>query len=106
MVYDLRIYDIRPGRVPDYMAAVREVGLPVRRRYGVRLVSWYYSEAGPLNRVFHTWAFRDWEHLARAKAQFRRDPDWVERYLPRVLPLIARQSSQLVLAADFSPEPP
>jgi hypothetical protein len=105
MIFDLRIYDLRPGALAAYMAAVREVGLPVRLRHGVRLVSWYYTEIGPLHRVFHTWAYRDWRHLEEAKARFRVDPEWRERYLPRVYPLILRQRNQIVLAADFSPAP-
>jgi hypothetical protein len=106
MIFDLRIYDLRPGTLQEYMAAVRDVGLPVRRKHGVNLVSWYYTEIGTLDRVFHTWAYRDWNHLQEAKAHFRQDPDWRERYLPRVFPLILRQRNQIVLAADFSPSPP
>ena len=106
MIHDLRIYDLVPGGLEEYMAAVREVGLPVRQKYGVVLVGWYYTEVGTLNRVYHTWGFRDWEHLAQAKAQFRQDPDWREKYLPRVSGLIVRQSNQIVLAAEFSPPAP
>jgi len=106
MIYDFRTYDLKPGTVPDYLAAVREVALPVRQRYGIKLAGWYYTEIGTLNRVVHIWAFRDWAHLAQAKPQFRADPQWVGDYLPRVLPLIVRQRSQVMQAADFSPEPP
>ena len=105
MIYDLRIYDLRPGALPEYMAAVREVALPVRQRCGVTLVSWYFTEIGTLDRVYHTWAFRDWQHYREAKQAFRNDPDWKQKYLPRVLPLILRQSNQIVQAADFSPVP-
>ena len=106
MIFDMRVYDLVPGGIPEYMAAVREVGLPVREKYGVTLVSWYYTDVGTLNRVYHTWAFRDWQHMAEAKAQFRQDPDWTGKYLPRVLHLVVRQSNQLVIPADFSPPPP
>ncbi len=105
MIFDLRTYDLVPGGLEAYRAAVREVGLPVRERYGVRLAGWYFTEIGTLNRVVHIWAFRDWEHLATSKAQFRKDPDWIGSYLPRVLPLIVAQHSQIVKAADFSPMP-
>lgn len=105
MIFDLRTYDLVPGGLEAYQAAVREVGLPVRERYGIRLAGWYFTEIGTLNRVVHIWAFRDWEHLTAAKTQFRNDPDWTGRYLPRVLPLIVAQHSQIVRAADFSPMP-
>lgn len=105
MIYDMRIYDLVPGGLEDYMAAVREVGLPVRQRYGIKLAGWYHTEVGPLNQVVHIWAFRDWAHLVEGKRQFRADPDWTGTYLPRVRHLIVRQRNQIVSAADFAPQP-
>jgi hypothetical protein len=58
-VYDFRMYTLKPGATPDYMAAVREVGKPVRDKYGVKLAGWYYSDVGELNQVVHIWAYRD-----------------------------------------------
>ena len=105
MIYDMRTYDLKPGSLQAYMSAVREVALPVRQRYGIKLAGWYYADIGTLNRVVHIWAFRDWQHLEEGKRQFRSDPQWINDYVPRVLPLIVQQQSQLCLAADFSPEP-
>lgn len=105
MIYDMRIYDLVPGGLAEYQAAVEEVGLPVREKYGVKLAGWYYTEIGTLNRVVHIWAFRDWAHMEEAKQQFRSDPDWVERFLPRVRPLVLRQSDQIMHSAPFAPQP-
>lgn len=105
MIYDMRIYDLVPGAREAYMEAAREVALPVRRRYGIKLAGWFYSEVGTLNRVVHIWAFRDWAHMEACKTQMRADPEWVKDYVPRVLPLIVRQTNQIMEAADFFPEP-
>jgi len=105
MIYDMRIYDLKPGSVPAYLEAVREVALPVRERYGIKLAGWYYTEVGPLNRVVHIWAYRDWAHLAEGKEQFRSDPQWVRDYVPRVQPLIVRQQTQIMRSPDFAPQP-
>lgn len=105
MIYDMRIYDLVPGGIPEYQAAVEEVGLPVREKYGVKLAGWYFTEIGTLNRVVHIWAFRDWAHFDEAKVKFRQDPDWVERYVPRVRHLIVHQSDQIMHAAPFAPQP-
>jgi NIPSNAP len=105
MIFDMRTYDLVPGGIEAYKAAVKELALPIRERYGIRLAGWYYTEIGTLNRVVHIWAFRDWAHLNEAKAQFRKDPDWAGKYLPRVQSLIVAQHSQVVHAADFSPQP-
>lgn len=104
MLYEMRTYDLAPGTVDAYRDAVREVGLPVRQRYGITLAGWYFSEIGTLNRVVHIWAFRDWAHYTESKG-FRKDPQWINEYLPRVLGLIRHQRSDVMQAADFSPKP-
>ena len=101
MIFDVRSYDLRPGALPAYRDAVREVALPVRRPYGIALAGWFSAETGPLGRVVHIWAFRDWQHLEHAKREFRQDSQWTGEYLPRVLPLIRRQHCETMLAADF-----
>jgi len=105
MIYDMRIYDLKPGAVPEYMAAVKEIALPVRQQYGVKLAGFYYTEVGVLNRVVHIWAYRDMAHLEQARQASSQDPRWVKEFLPRVRPLIVRQEDHLVRAADFSPQP-
>jgi hypothetical protein len=104
-VYDFRMYTLKPGATPDYMAAVREVAMPIRQKYGVKLAGWYYSEVGDLNQVVHIWAFQDYAHLAEAKAKVAADPDWTGTYLPRVRGLIVAQKTSLMLSPDFAPQP-
>ena len=104
-IYDFRMYTLKPGTTPDYMAAVRELALPIRQKYGIKLAGWYYSDVGELNQVVHIWAFRDYAHWAEAKAKMANDPEWTEKYGPRVRPLIMAQKTYLMLSPDFAPEP-
>ena len=48
MIYDVRIYDLKHGKVNEYMDAVREVALPLRKEYGVELAGWFYTIIGPI----------------------------------------------------------
>jgi hypothetical protein len=105
MIYDMRTYTLKPGALQQYMDAVRDVGLPVRQKYGIKLAGWYYSEFGSLNQVVHIWAFRDWEHMEEGKKQFRTDPQWINEYAPRVRGLIVAQEDKIVLSPDFAPQP-
>ena len=105
MIYDFRMYTLKPGSTPDYMAAVEEIALPVRKKYDVKLAGWYYSDIGELNQVVHIWAFRDHAHLAEAKAKIAQDPDWTQKYIPRGRPLIVAQKTYLMLSPDFAPQP-
>ena len=51
MIYDYREYTLNPGATPEYMAAVREVALGIREKYGVKLAGWYYSDVGELSLI-------------------------------------------------------
>ena len=105
MVYDFRMYTFKPGSVPQYMAAVEEVGMPIRKRHGVKLAGWFYSDVGYLNRVVHIWAFDNPKHLIEAKAAVAADPDWAGKYIPRVSGLLTAQNVSLMKSTDFAPLP-
>ena len=97
----MRTYDIAMGKTPEYMAAVREIALPVRESYGVKLAGWYYTDVGALNKVVHIWAYRDYAHFEEAREAFRNDERWINNYVPRVKGIILRQENQLMRASDF-----
>ena len=101
MIYDMRTYDIAMGKTPEYMAAVREVALPVRESYGVKLAGWYYTDIGALNRVVHIWAYRDYAQFEEAREAFRTDERWLNDYVPRVKGIVLRQENQIMRASDF-----
>ena len=82
MIYDMRTYEIAPGRVADYMKNVKEIAIPIRRDHGVKLGGWYYSEVGPLNQVWHIWAYEDTKHLVEGAEAVRADPRWTGEYMP------------------------
>ena len=101
MIYDMRTYDIAMGKTPEYMAAVREIALPVRESYGVKLAGWYYTDIGALNKVVHIWAYRDFAHFEEAREAFRTDERWINDYVPRVKGIVLRQENQIMRASDF-----
>ena len=105
MIYDFRVYTLKAGATPDYMAAVKELALPIRQKYGIKLAGWYYSDVGELNQVVHIWGYEDEKHLTEAKAQVYADPDWKEKYIPRVKDLLLAQAAYLMKSPDFAPTP-
>jgi len=105
MVFDFRMYTFKPGAIPSYMAAVEEVGIPIRKRHGVKLAGWYYSDVGDLNQVTHIWAFDDLKHLKEAKDAVAADPEWTGTYVPRVSGLLVAQNTYLMNTAEFGPVP-
>ena len=105
MIYDMRIYDLKPGSVPEYMKAVEEVAFKIRKDQGIKLAGWYYTDVGPLNRIVHIWGYRDYTHFEESREKVRSDPRWTKEYLPRVKNLIISQQDMIVKGSDFFHEP-
>jgi|TARA_B100000959_G_scaffold40553_4_gene40196 hypothetical protein len=105
LIYDMRIYDLKPGSVPEYMSAVEEVALRIRQDYGIKLAGWYYSDIGPLNRIVHIWGYQNYTHFEESRIKVRSDPRWDRDYLPRVKNLILAQQDMIMNGANFFPEP-
>ena len=104
MLYEMRTYTIRPGRLPAYVADFERRGLPVIRRYA-QLVAYWVSEVGTLNQVVHVWSYRDAAHRADQRALLYADAEWVDGYLPTAVDDVQHQESRLLTAASFSPLP-
>ena len=102
MIYDFRVYTLRPGATPDYMAAVKEVALPIREKYGIKLAGWYYSDVGDLNQVVHIWGYDSLDDRLERRDTLARHPDW-PAYLKANLPLIVEQENRVLIPASFSP---
>jgi len=105
MVFDFRTYTFKPGSIPAYMSAAEEVAIPIRKRHGIKLAGWYYSEIGDLNQVTHIWAFDDLKHLKDAKDALAADPEWTGTYIPRVRGLLVAQNTYLMNTTEFGPVP-
>ena len=103
MIYDYRVYTLSPGATDNYRSGVKELSLPIRQRYGIRLAGWYWSEIGSLNQVVHIWGYEDTKHMEEAKHAFHNDPDWTGKYLPRTRGLVESQKTSQMNASSFAP---
>lgn len=101
MIYDMRTYDLHLGTIKKYTDAVRDVALPIREDYGIKLAGWYSTDIGELNRVVHIWAYKGYAHFAEARLAVRNDPRWTNDYLPRTKGLIIKQQDMIMNASDF-----
>lgn len=102
MIYDFRMYTLKPGATPEYMAAVEEVALPIRKKHGVKLAGWYYSEIGELNQVVHIWAFEDLNQRTQQRQKFLSDPS-LAADIAKIREMYVHQESKFLMPAAFSP---
>jgi NIPSNAP len=102
VLFEMRTYTLRPGRLTAYVADFQERGLPIVSRYA-DLVAYWITEVGTLHQVVHVWSYADAAQRAAQRTRLYADPDWVDGYLPRALDDVVSQQSQLLTAASFSP---
>jgi len=100
--YEMRTYTIKTGQVAQYLQHFAEVGLPIISKYA-KLVGYWYTDIGPLNQVIHIWEYDSLDQRAEKRKALYNDPEWLANFLPKALPLVAEQHTQIMYAANFSP---
>jgi len=102
MIYEMRTYRLRVGKLNEFLGLFEREGLPIITRY-VKLVGYWTTEIGELNTAIHVWAHDSLDGRAANRAALMRDPDWGPRYLAHALPLIEHQETRIMLPTTFSP---
>ncbi len=102
MVYEERIYTIRPGKMAEYLRNYEELGLPVQLEVIGNLIGFFRTDVGGLNKVVHIWGYESLDDRLKKRDELARHPDW-PAYLAANLPLIEEQENRVLIPAAFSP---
>lgn len=102
MIFELRSYDLIPGRAPDYLDLFRREGVALVTRH-LPLAGFWLTDSGVLNRLYHLWIYRDLAERDTCRAALGADRDWTEGFVPRGFPLILRQENRLMRLVSGSP---
>src|SRR5262245_21198809 len=100
MVYEMRVYTLQPGKVPEFQALIEKEALPIINKYS-KLVGWWSTEIGPLNEVVHIWAYEDLNHRARARQAQGEGPQ-LQAFRPKAHAIIVTQYNKIMTPANFS----
>lgn len=105
MIYELRIYDCLPGRLPALLRRFNEHTLALWERHGIRQAGFFTTMIGEnSNRLTYLLA---WESLAEREEKWSRfiaDPAWIDARdaSERDGPILANVSSQMLAPTAFS----
>ena len=102
MIYEERIYTIQPGKIAEYLKNYEELGLPVQKEVLGKLVGFWHTEVGSLNKVVHIWGYESLDERLEMRKILAAHPDW-PAYLEVALPLIIEQENSVLTPASFSP---
>jgi hypothetical protein len=99
MFIEHRTYNIRPGKLQEYLNIYGKQGWPAHSEYSV-CRGHYYSDIGQLCRVVSMWEYESLEDRERRGAQLRADPRWQEAF-PHIASLVTDIQSNLLLPSTF-----
>ena len=95
MIYEIRIYDLKPRSLPEFEARSTEK-LTGRLEYS-KLGGFWHTEVGPLNQVVHIWPYEDLNQRADIRARAVAGGKWP----PNNAEFIVRMQSEICLPAPF-----
>jgi hypothetical protein len=106
MLYELRVYNAAPGKMPALLARFETVTLAIWARHGIRPAGFWTTLIGPSNQQL-TYMLQ-WESLAdreRRWSAFMADPEWISKRAEseNAGPLVESFSNTILQPTGFSP---
>jgi hypothetical protein len=77
VIYELRSYEVLPGRMAAMHARFQNHTLGFFQRHGITVVGFWEAVIGQSNVLHYLVAFESLAHRERAWQAFQADPDWI-----------------------------
>lgn len=106
MIYELRVYEAMPGKLPQLNVRFAHVTLPLFERHGIQALGFWVSYIGPsVNTLTYLLAWQDLGERQRRWDAFQADPEWqaARRASEQAGPLIERAQSLIMKPTAYSP---
>lgn len=105
MLYELRIYDCCPGRLPALLKRFETATLKIWERHGIRQAGFWTTEIGESNlRLTYLVAWASLAEREQKWTAFQKDPEWISARAASEKdgPILVRVSSQILTPTAFS----
>ena len=99
MIYELRIYTIKPGTTQEYYEKFHE-SFEDRQKLS-RMIGIFHTDVGDLNKIMHIWEYEDHGQRAQIRAETSKHEWWP----PPTGHLLRKQITKIVMTPAFRPEP-
>ena len=105
MLYELRRYDVMPGKLPALIDRFGSFTVPKWKDHGFRLVGFWTPLLGEKsNQLVYMWAWESLEERAKKNAVWQADPDRAKKWTETEAngPLVKRVYNQLMEPTAYS----
>lgn len=78
MIYELRIYEVAPGKMPALNARFANQTMKFFEKHGIKVVGFWTEEVGTSNNLIYMTGFDSWADRERRWGAFQQDPEWIK----------------------------
>jgi NIPSNAP len=104
MIFDLRIYTLKPGMLNTWLKMYEQYGHPTQVKHCGQPVLYTTTEVGPLNQVVHIWKYDSQADRENRRDALMADPVFQD-YMRRSAEMAAHahQENRILKSVSFSP---
>ncbi len=105
MIYELRVYEAAPGKLPKLNERFANHAVGYFEKYGMEMVGFWTEEIGTSNRLSYMLAFEDMADREKKWAAFRADDGFRQVVVEseRDGPLLVRATNSILRPTAYSP---
>lgn len=105
MIYELRHYEVMPGKLPELNKRFENVTVPLFVKCGFKVVGFWTAEVGTSGVLTYMLGFDDMAHREKAWNDFRADPERAKAFADSEKdgPLVARINNTILRPTAYSP---
>ena len=105
MLYELRMYEVIPGRMPAMHARFKNHTVGLFEKHGIKVIGFWEALVGTSNVLNYIIAFENMAHREQAWTAFQNDPEWIKARdeSHRDGLIVARVRNELWQPVDYSP---
>jgi NIPSNAP len=105
LIYELRIYDVIPGKLQTLNDRFADTTVRIFEKHGLKVIGFWTDVVGVSNRLSYIVAFNDMAHRDAAWRETLSDPELVQAFSESEKdgPLIARMTNTLMRPTSYSP---
>ncbi|XP_061100752.1 protein NipSnap homolog 3A-like isoform X1 [Conger conger] len=98
--YEFRTYRVEPAQNAAFLRLTNEK-IHLRTAHS-ELLGYWSVEYGGLNQVFHIWKYDSYAQRAAVRAALAQDPEWIEQYISKAMPMLASQDNEVTYRVPWS----
>ena len=105
MIYELRIYETVPGRLPALHERFASHTLKFFEKHGIGVVGFWTEDIGENNKLIYLLKFESLADRETRWDTFQKDPDWIKtrRETEREGPIVQRINNRIWKPTEYSP---